>query len=163
MDVAAESKKLSVGAFIGGLVTLVTLVGGVIAIKQYYDQLLPDINGTWIIETQTTKTSLSRFQNLKLTYTVVFVQNGNSFKGTGEKTVEQDAGGSAHELIGRERTRINITGSVGANSIHADFVDHGKDRDSDGALDWALKNGAWAGTFSSMAADSSGSSSLKRQ
>jgi hypothetical protein len=162
MDVAAESKKLSLGAFIGGLVSLVTIVGGVLAIMPYFEAPA-DIHGTWVIETETEKTSLSRFQNMKLTYTVVFVQNGNTFKGTGEKTGEQDAGQPLRELIGTERTRMNITGTVTRNSVHADFVDHGKDRDSDGAFDWQLKNGAGVGTFSSMAADSSGSSTLKRQ
>ncbi len=162
MDLAAEGKKLSWGALIGGLVSLVTIVGGVLAIMPLFTQPA-DINGTWIIGTQTEKTSLSSYQNMKLTYKVVFVQDGNSFKGTGEKTVEQEAGKSQRELIGKERTRVNVTGSVTRNSIHADFVDHGKDRDSDGAFDWELKNGVWAGTFSSLAADSSGSSTLKRQ
>jgi len=163
MDLAAEGKKLSLGALIGGLVSLVTIVGGVLAIMQYYEQNPVDINGMWIIQNQTVKTSDPLYNNMKLTYTVVFVQNGNSFTGTGEKTGEQDAGRALRELIGKERTRINITGSVTRNSIHADFVDHGKDRDSDGAFDWELKNGVWAGTFSSLAADSSGSSTLKRQ
>jgi hypothetical protein len=163
MDVATEGRKLSLGAVIGGLVTLVTLVGGVLAIKQYVDQNPSDVNGTWIIETQIQKTSESHYQNMKLTYEVVLVQNGNTFKGTGEKTAEQDAGTVLRELIGKERTRINITGNISGSTIHADFVEHGKDRDSDGAFDWELKHGSGVGTFSSMAADSSGSSSLKRQ
>jgi hypothetical protein len=161
MDVAAESKKLSWGAIMGGLATLVTVVGGVVAIIPYLNQPA-DINGMWILQTQTEKTSDSHFQNMKLTYEVAFVQNGNSFTGSGEKTVEQDEGKPPMEFIGTERTRIDFTGSITGKSIHANFVEHGKERKSDGLFDWTLKNGAGVGTFSSMAADSSGTSTLTR-
>jgi hypothetical protein len=163
MDEAIKSKKLSLGAFIGGLVTLVTLTGGVLAIKQYIDQNPVDINGMWVVEDWTENSSDSRYKNMKLTYTAVFVQNGNSFTGTGEKTGEQDAGESLRELVGTERTRISIKGSITGNSIHANVVEYGKERKSDGEFEWQFKNGTWVGTFSSMAADSSGSSTLKRQ
>jgi hypothetical protein len=162
MDVFAESKKINVGALIGGLVTLVTLVGGVLAIKQYIDQNPSNVNGTWAMENVTENTSNSRYRNMKLTYRVVLVQNGNSFTGTGEKTGEQVEGKPVRELIGKERTPIEITGSVNGNSVHASFVDHGTERESDGAFDWTLKNGGWRGTFSASAADSSGSSVLQR-
>jgi hypothetical protein len=162
MDVVAERKKLKLGALIGGLATLVTVGGGIVAIIQYIDQNPADINGMWTLGTQTEKTSDSRYQNLKLTYEVVFVQNGNSFTGSGEKTVEQDPGKAPIEFVGTERIHIDITGTIKGKSIHADFVEHGKDRDSDGAFDWKLQNGTGVGTFSSMAADSSGSSTLTR-
>jgi hypothetical protein len=169
VDVIGESKKINVGALIGGLVTLVTLVGGVLAIMGYLAQDPPNINGTWVIENVTENTSNSRYKNMRLTYRVVLVQNVNSFTGTGEKTGEQVEGKSLRELIGKERTPIEITGNVSGNSIlsssliHASFVDHGTERESDGAFDWTLKNGAWRGTFSATAADSSGSSVLQKK
>jgi hypothetical protein len=162
MDTLTEVRKLSLGAIIGGLATLATLVGGIVAIIQYVNQSPPDINGMWIIGTQTQKSSDSRYQNMKLTYEVVFVQNGNGFTGSGEKTVEQDQGKTPMKFVGTQRTHIDITGTITGKSIHVDFIEHGRDRNSDGAFNWKLENGAGVGTFSSMAADSSGSSTLTR-
>ncbi|MGD0989271.1 MAG: hypothetical protein ABR874_15765 [Candidatus Sulfotelmatobacter sp.] len=162
MDLAAEGKKINFGAWFGGLATLVTIVGGAVAIQQYYAQNPGDISGQWILEDQATKTSDSRYQNMRVRYLVNFVQNGNTFTGVGEKTGVQDEGKPMVELIGTERTQIKINGTVSRSAIHADFQDHGKLRTSDGAFDLKLNKSAWTGTFSCGAADSSGTSLLKR-
>jgi hypothetical protein len=162
MEDASNSKILSWGGFVGALVTLVTLVGGALAIKQYYDQNPEDISGTWIIQTQLGKTEYQRYNNLKLTYTVIIVQNGSSFTGNGEKTSEQEPNRPPHELQGKARVPIEIAGSVSRNSIDAGVTEHGTERESHGEFHWERKNGSWAGTFSSTAADSGGESFLKR-
>jgi len=54
MDLAAEGKKINFGAWFGGLATLVTIVGGAVAIQQYYAQNPGDISGQWILEDQAT-------------------------------------------------------------------------------------------------------------
>ena len=150
------------GALAGALATLVTIVGGFLGIKQYYDQNPGDVSGQWVVENQTVKSTLTRYHNMKLTYSVFFVQNGNNLTGNGEKTVEQEDGKAPVQLVGKHRTRITINGSVSKDSIHANYVEDGTRRSSDGEFDWKHANGVWVGTFSSLAADSTGSSSLKR-
>jgi hypothetical protein len=159
MDETPDRKKLNWGTVIGGVVTIVTLVGGVLGIKQYYDQNPRyDISGTWIIETRTNKTTYAPFKNLVLTYTVQFTQSGGSFTGSGEKTTE-----SGHELGGQAHTPIVITGGLSGNSIKASFVETGTKRESHGEFHWKLaKDGSWVGTFNSTAANSEGSSVLRR-
>ena len=151
------------GALIGALVTVVTLVGGLLAIKQYYDQNPNDIQGSWTIETLTANTTDTNYQDMKLVYSVFFTQNGNSFTGVGEKTGEQVKGKPMVNLVGTQRTHIDITGTISNSKIHANFTDHGKIRNSVGQFDWTLRSNAGEGTFSSTAADSSGTSSLARK
>jgi hypothetical protein len=162
MDEATAGKKKLWGALVGGLVTVVTLLVGVIAIIRYYDQNPSDINGTWTVETLTETTSLSRYKGLTLKYDVQFVQNGNLFKGTGEKTEEQEAGQLAHTLEEKARTPIEISGTVTRSAIHGEFIEHGTERESHGEFHWKLKDGSGEGTFFSTAANSTGSTSLKR-
>jgi hypothetical protein len=162
MDEPSGGNKKLWGALVGGLVTVVTLVVGVIAIIGYYDQNPGDINGTWIVQTLTETTSLSRYKGMSLKYDVQFVQNGNIFKGTGEKTEEQEAGQPPHDLEEKARTPIEITGTVTRSAIDAAFKEQGTERESHGEFHWKLKDGSGEGTFFSTAANSTGSTSLKR-
>jgi hypothetical protein len=156
----APSRKLKWGALVGGLVTVVSLIGGLLGIKQYYAQNPSyDVSGTWIIETTTLQTSYTPYKNLALTYTVQFVQNGVSITGHGEKTTE-----SGHEVAAKAHTPILLTGTLAGDSIDAAFTEKGLDRESHGEFRWKLdKEQRWEGTFTSTAANSQGSSVLRRQ
>src|SRR4029077_8582972 len=143
-----------------GLVTAVTLIGGVLAIKQYYDQNLGrDVSGTWIVETKTQRTSYSPYTNLALTYTVEFIQNGATITGHGEKTTE-----AGHEVEGKAHTAIVFDGPLSGDSIDAYFTEKGMLLESHGEFHWKLATDQrWEGTFISTAADSRGSSVLRRR
>jgi hypothetical protein len=156
----APTRKLSLGALIGGLVTAVSLIGGLLAIWQYYVQNpRQDVSGTWIIETTTQQTSYKPFKNLALTYTVQFVQNGVSITGQGEKTTE-----SGREVETKAHTPITLTGSLAGDSIDASFTEKGLERESHGEFHWKLvKDQRWEGSFTSTAADSQGISVLRRK
>jgi hypothetical protein len=152
--------KLKLGTIIGGLVTVVSLIGGLIAIKQYYDQTPKyEISGTWIVETTTQKTSYVKYKNLALTYTIEFVQNGVNISGHGEKTTE-----SGHEVEAKAHTPIVVTGTLVGDSIDASFTEKGLERESHGEFHWKFaKDQRWEGTFISTVADSQGGSVLRRR
>jgi hypothetical protein len=151
------------GVLVGGFVTLAGLGASAVSIVQYYDQNPGNnINGTWTVQTVTETTSLSRYRGMKLKYEVQLVQNGNKFRGTGEKIEEQDADHLPHTLEGKGRTPIELSGTVTRSAIDAEFTEKGTERDSSGWFHWSLKNGSGEGTFSSTAANSTGSSSLSR-
>lgn len=151
--------KLSLGGMIGTAVTVVTLVGGIIAIKQYYDQTPShDLTGTWTVTDRIEQTSYSPFKNLELTYTVTITQNGPDFTGSGTKTME-----SGHPLIGKAHTPIEIKGKLNRDSILASFTEQGVERRTTGEFRWKLANdGSWVGTFFSDAANSKGTSLLSQ-
>ncbi len=151
-----KERTLNWSAIVGALVTVITLVSGALAIKQYYlSNPRHDITGSWTIETHTVDTSYSHFKDMDLTYTVQFIQDGSNFRGTGEKTTE-----NGREVMGKAHTPIKIIGTIKGDSIDASFTEDGTERESHGEFHWKLKDGAGAGTFMSTAANSSGSSSL---
>jgi len=154
MDQATSRKRLSWGACVGALAAVVTLVCGAFEILPHVDPP-PDINGSWVIETRTVDTSYSAFRNLDLTYTVQFTQNGNNFKGSGEKTTE-----NGHQVMGKAHTPITIMGTIKGNSIDASFTENGNERESHGEFHWTLRKGTGTGTFMSTAANSRGASVL---
>jgi hypothetical protein len=155
MDHATSGKRLSWGACVSALATVVTLVCGAFEILPHLDPP-PDINGSWVIETRTVDTSYSAFRNLDLTYTVQFTQNGSNFRGSGEKTTQ-----NGQLVMGKAHTPISITGAIKGNSIDASFTEDGTERESHGEFHWTLSKGSGTGTFVSTAAQSSGVSSLK--
>ncbi len=154
-----KNYKIRWASLVGAAVTLVTLVGGAIAIGQYVQQTaIRDITGTWTITDKTGQTSYSPYKNLEVTYTVTITQSGSDFKGSGTKTTED-----GRALVGKAHTPIRITGELKGNSIVASFTEGGIERQSAGGFNWKLAGDRkWEGTFYSDAANSSGSSSLSQ-
>jgi len=151
--------KLSWGGMIGTAATVVTLIGGIVAIKQYHDQTPShDLSGTWTITNKIDQTSYSAFMNLELTYTVTITQSGPDFTGSGTKTME-----SGQPVIGKAHTPIQIKGKLSKDSILASFIEQGTTRETTGEFRWKLaKDGSWVGTFFSDAANSKGTSVLRQ-
>ena len=158
MDIATTDKRISWQALIGGVVTLVTVVGGGIGIAQYYQQeRIPDLTGTWTITNKTAQTSYSAYRNLEVTYTVTVTQSGSNFSGAVTKTTE-----SGHQLSGKAHTPIRIQGTVQNHQIVASYTEQGIERQSSGGFSWKLTGDQkWVGTFYSDAANSSGASTLE--
>jgi len=151
-------KKPNWAGLIGGIVTGVSLVGGVIGIRQYFAQNpRVNINGTWVIALKIEKTSYAPYQNLDLTYTAQLIQDGNTFTGSGEKSTE-----AGHEVEGKAHTPIKIKGTLTSSSIDAEYTESGTERESHGEFHWKLQGGQWSGTFLSTAADESGTATLKQ-
>ena len=154
------NRKLGWGTLVGAAVTLVTLVGGALGILQ---ALGPphDLTGKWTIIDKTEQTSYSPYQDLQVTYVVTITQEGTDLSGSGYKSAE-----SGHPLFGKAQTPIEIKGKLKGlrgNSIDAAFTEQGAKRPVAGGFNWKLaRDGKWAGTFYSGAADSSGSSTLSR-
>ena len=97
MDEAVKGNKFSWGAITGGLVTLITLVGGVIGIWTGVIPILQarnKIDGVWTLKTQTKITTYKKFEGMELTYTVNLNQDGTHITGKGEKVGEKMIGES---------------------------------------------------------------------
>jgi len=160
LSTTTEHKKSSWSKGIATLVTLVTIVSGVVAIKDYFDHRPKyDLSGRWTIENTVERTTYSPYLNTRTSFTVAFTQNGNEFTGVGEKTAI-----SGHAVTGHDHTPLKIHGTLEGGRIHATFTEQGIKRETSGVFDWAVSNQSsrWVGTFFSTAADTSGPSILRR-
>jgi hypothetical protein len=105
------------------------------------------------------QTSFPAYQNLRLGYRVLISQTGNDFVAQGEKILE-----NGKRLGVAARTAIHLTGSITGNTVSATFTEEGAKRSSNGRIVWQIDQDGkrLVGTFSSDAADSSGSSVATR-
>lgn len=153
--------KLGLGKLTAAIGGLITLVASVVTIQQYAESTTKyDINGEWTIETATQQTTYKAFEGLRETFKVNLTQNGTQFTGDGEKWSDQ-----GQNLPTAAHTPLRISGTLDRSGrIHATFISQGALRQTSGGFDWQLsadgKNGI--GSFTSTAADSSGTSSLRR-
>lgn len=160
MSTATAHKKSSWSKGIAGLVTLVTIVSGAIAIKDYFDHRPKyDLSGRWTIENAVERSTYSPYLNVRTSFTVAFTQNGNELTGVGEKTAI-----SGHAVAGHDHTPLKIHGTLDGGKIHATFTEEGIKRETSGVFDWEISDqgSRWVGTFFSTAADTSGPSILRR-
>jgi hypothetical protein len=119
----------------------------------------PNINGQWNVVNVVEQTSFPAYQNLRLGYRVLISQTGNDFVAHGEKILE-----NGKRLGVAARTAIHFTGSITGNMASATFTEEGAKRSSNGRIVWQIDESGkrLVGTFSSDAADSSGSSVATR-
>jgi hypothetical protein len=119
----------------------------------------PNLNGQWNVVNVVEQTSFPAYQQLRLGYRVLISQTGRDFVAQGEKILE-----NGKRLEVAARTAIHLTGTITGNTASATFTEEGSRRSSNGRIVWQIdQNGKrMVGTFSSDAADSSGSSVATR-
>lgn len=95
---------------------LSTLIGGILLTylffllrEKYF--VLPNINGTWSLETTTIVSEYNPYKNMILKYILMIYKEGERIYGTCEKIYENSSTGE-HEYIGKDRKRGTITGSI---------------------------------------------------
>ena len=165
MEELATAKRFGPGTYFAGFVTFVGLVGGIFGIITGSIPFLSarhNVDGAWTLKTHTDTTTETKFKGMELTYTVNFTHDGTHITGKGFKLGEQIAGGSFVKYAPADQTPISVDGNVDGNALSAIFTEMGKDRHTSGQLKaaWQSKTSSWAGTFSSEAAASAGTTSL---
>ncbi len=146
--------------FVGAVVAIVAVASGAVSIKSYFDHNPTyDISGRWTIENTIERTSYHSYEGARMTFTVAFTQTGAEFNGVGEKTTA-----AGRFLSGNEHAPIKIQGTLSGGKIHATFIEQGVKRETSGVFSWEISSdrSVWVGTFSSTAANTSGTSVLKR-
>ena len=122
---------------------------------------IPDVTGTWHIETCMTQTTFNPYKGMTLRYTAMILREGARIKGTAEKVYEHSSTGE-REYVGMERTRAVIVGHIenipmGDDNVSLHVVEDGHGRESTYFYSLALKkDGSMRGHFYSMAANSEG-------
>ena len=151
-------------SIVGSAVTAITVIGGLFGAYEFLQRYSRyDLSGEWIVTNTIQSTSYRPFQGLKLGYTVLLTQHGTDLTGTGEKESEDGkdlpSGGHSHIQITGQ-----ITGFIIGKEITATFVEEGIRRKSEGTFHWSYqpKTSSLSGTFTSSAADASGSSIAQR-
>ena len=77
-----------------GSEVLATVVGGVFLSLMFFVfsdfiHTTPNLSGRWYFVNETESTSYKKFNGLKVTYTVLMMQEGNKLYGTGEKIKDE--------------------------------------------------------------------------
>ena len=123
---------------------------------------VPDVTGTWYIETCVVQTSFNPYKGMTLRYTAMILREGSRIKGTAEKVYEHSSTGE-REYVGMERTRAVMEGHIekqylwGDDNVSLHVVEDGHGRESTYFYSLALMNdGSMRGHFYSMAANSEG-------
>ena len=103
-----------------------TIIGGIILtflffyLKEFVFTL-PIMNGLWTFEATTMSTSYNPYKQMKVTYLVLLIQEGNSLSGTGEK-IKEIAGGKEHEYPAEKRIHIEIKGQITKHYLTKDQI-----------------------------------------
>jgi hypothetical protein len=158
--VPKQSGKKLWHAIVGGTVTALGIIGGIIGIYSFvHGCSFYDVSGQWAINNTMESTSYREFKGLKLGYRIFVTQSGTDITGTGEKWSEND-----RALPSTAHTHIKLTGSINGKKITATFQEDGTERKTEGTLNWTYQpaTGNLIGTFTSTSADSSGPSTGQR-
>ena len=145
-----------VGSFVAFLAAITGIVAATISGLQYYqEQSRPDLTGRWKITNVVEETTYNPYRGLELGYVVSIIQDGATFKGQGEKYLE-DGG----PISGDARVPIRISGQVEDDDVSATFKERGTLRETSGHFSWELtaSGDTLKGTFAHTAANSSGTS-----
>ena len=118
-----------------------------------------DVSGEWLLTNRVDSTDFAPYQGLRLGYVLTLRQDGDRVSGDGEKTSENGA-----PVPPAQRTPIAVTGRIENGTLTLHFNERGALRASSGTLRLRLSpdQDRLAGSFSSDAAGSRGSSSAQR-
>lgn len=128
---------------------------------------LPEVAGRWYFETRTKETAYKPFTGMILRYVAVLWQEGPVVRGTVEKIYEKSSTGE-REYVGKNRTRGVLEGHIqkfyfSHDQIRIHFVEDGFGRESTVFFDLVSNDSSrMSGSFSSMAADQSGTVEWRR-
>ena len=150
------------GQVVGAFVTTVSLSLGYMIFNDYVAPP-PDLSGNWKFTVVYEETARSTFQDLRVTYQVLLVQEGLKLSGHGEKLSDRGPTQDAVDYTGNRRTNIRIRGTVARNYFSPDtlllhYEEMGRQRVS-ATIHRLAQCGpeALCGCFRSTIADTSGS------
>ena len=104
------------------------LIGSFFMVASDYIFPAPDIHGKWEFTTMPTSASSSKHSIMQLTYTIRIFQEGNKFRGIGEKIKAEipENNNGIDPLVenydGRSRIKIEIEGYIENNYIAQDRI-----------------------------------------
>ena len=114
--------------------------------------LLPNVAGSWKLNTKVESSSYSRFAGLQLGYELRLAQKGERITGVGRKVAENGT-----PINKRAQTPLSVTGTINGDRLTLNFVERGARRPSRGKFVLLLDDGeTLRGRFSSSAARSAG-------
>jgi hypothetical protein len=148
----------------GVVITVVStlLLGGITFLLEGYIFPFKDLTGEWEITTVVKTTSFNNYKDMELCHIVHLLQKDNSITGSGEKIREKLSNGDAKEYIGKERTKLRITGHYkkrffDEDEIILNVIEEGERRESRTTYSLTIKSDDFiVGNFSSTAANSKG-------
>ena len=96
------------------LEAIVTTVVLSIGFMAFYDFIapIPDLTGRWKFTVVYEDTANNRFQDLTVTYQVIWIQDGFNLSGYGEKLSDRGPNQEAYDYVGDQRINIEITGRI---------------------------------------------------
>jgi hypothetical protein len=121
-------------------------------------EALPDVTGTWALNTQIESTSYARFTGLQLGYQIDLQRDGNRVTGEGRKVTE-----NGRKIRSKAQTPITVDGELEGDRMTLAFTERGARRPTHGTFELqVVKDDALHGRFSSTAAKSAGAVAAKR-
>lgn len=145
------------GTIIGGLLFTVLLF-----LLNEYVLVKRNLTGEWKVITIIEKSSISKYENLKIEFKVHLIQKGNEISGSGEKIKDILVDGTQVLFSPEKRVNIEIDGFferkyLGKSKVYLNIVEEGRIRKSRTTYSLLLKNkNKIEGVFISTASDSSG-------
>jgi hypothetical protein len=119
---------------------------------------LPDVSGTWALNTHVESTSYARYAGLQLGYQIDLQRDGNRVTGEGRKVTE-----NGRKIRSTAQTPITVDGEVDGDRMTLAFTEKGARRPTHGTFELqVVKDDALHGRFSSTAARSAGAVAAKR-
>jgi hypothetical protein len=151
-----------------------TIIGGVFLTIFYFavaEKLLrlPQLSGTWILETTAADTNYNPFRGMVLRYKVLLLQDRTSIQGTAEKVYEKSD--KERVFTGTNRTRASINGVIRkAYLSRSALLLHVTEQGFERPFSWVVRARCLCfgtrtyliGVFSSSAGDTSGTLILRR-
>jgi hypothetical protein len=118
-----------------------------------------DVSGWWSLTNDVDSSSVPEYQGLRLGYRIQLEQRGSRITGRGQKWTENGRG-----LSSSARTTLTFSGTTDGREMTLKFTEHGTARTTTGTLTLELNEDGRTliGSFSSTAAQSSGSSQAVR-
>ena len=112
----------SIGNYVlEAIVTTVTLSIGFMAFNDFIVPM-PDLTGRWKFTVIYKDTANKRFQDLTVTYQVIWVQSGLELSGHGEKLSDRGLKQSHKDYHGDERINIEVTGRITRRYFSQDIL-----------------------------------------
>ncbi len=121
-----------------------------------------NLTGEWKTITLIEKTSLKRYENLKIEYKIHLLQKGYELTGSGEKIKDIKPDGSETVFFTENRVNVDVEGYyernfLGKSKVYLNIFEEGRKRDTRATYILTITDDKnLAGTFISTAANASG-------
>lgn len=131
--------------------TIVGVIGLLITLCQFIPKRTLQIDGEWNMTSIVNQAKLSIYIGMHIDWKIHFVRSGNKISGAGEKISV-----NGNELDFRDRTKIELEGTLKDNEFILRYIEKGKLRETTGVFSGVIYDDKLEGTFSQTASDSKG-------